>query len=128
MRALFTLIKRQIVDNAIYFLAAFFFSTVLVVAILSVTFSEDITYLSPYTFILIVITPILFGIGSYILGVIQTSSDKTSGIKAVLSVLPVSHGKILIVRLVTGILIILTLLGPLAVIGIILWKFLGPPD
>jgi len=128
MRALFTLIKRQLVDNATYFLAAIFFSAVLVVAILSITFSEDITYLSFYTVILIVITPILVGIGSYTLGLIQTYSDKTSGVKALLSVLPVTRGRIFLARLITGTLIILTLLVPLAITGAILWKFLGPPD
>jgi len=128
MRALFTLIKRQIVDNAIYFLAAIFFSIVLIIAIVSITFSEDITYLSFYTVILIVTVPILFGIGSYILGVIQTYSDKTSGITAVLTVLPVTRGRIFLARFIIGILIILTLLGPLAVIGAILWELLGPPN
>ncbi len=128
MRVLLTLIKRQLVDNAVYFLAAIIFSVVLVIAILSITFSEDITYLSPYTVILIVITPILFGIGSYILGVIQTYSDKTNGITAVLTVLPVTRGRIFFARFIIGILIILTLLGPLAITGAILWKFLGPPD
>jgi hypothetical protein len=128
MRALFTLFKRQLADNAIYFLAAIIFSIVLVIAILSITFSEDITYLSLYTVILIVITPILFGIGSYILGVIQTYSDKTNGITAVLTILPVTRGRIFLSRLIIGILIILTLLGPLVVTGAILWKLLGPPD
>jgi hypothetical protein len=112
----------------VYFLAAIFFSAVLVVAILSITLSEDITYLSLYTVILILITPILFGIGSYILGVIQTISDKTNGITAVLTVLPVIRGRIFLARLIIGILIIMTLLGPLAVIGAILWELLGPPD
>jgi len=45
-----------------------------------------------------------------------------------LSVLPVTPGRILLARLVAGTLIILTLLGPLAVTGAVLWKFLGPPE
>jgi len=128
MRALLTLIKRQIVDNAIYFLVAIIFSIVLIIAIISITLSEDITYLSLYTLILIVITPILFGIGSYILGVIQIHSDKTSGVASVLSVLPVTRGHICLARLIIGTLTILMLLGPLAITGAILWKLLGPPD
>ena len=128
MRALFTLIKRQIVDNALCFLAAIIFSIVLIIAIISITLSEDITYLSLYTVSIIVITPILVGIGSYILGVTQTYSDKTNGVTTVLSVLPVTHGHIFVARLITGTLIILTLLGPLAITGAILWKLLGPPD
>ena len=63
MRALFTLIKRQVVDNAVYFLAAIFLSAVLAVAILSITFSEDFLDLPLYTIILIITAPILFGIG-----------------------------------------------------------------
>ena len=128
MRTLFTLIKRQIVDNAVYFLAAIVVSAVLIIAIISIALIEELTNLSFYTVILIVITPILFGIGSYILGVIQIYSDKTNGITAVLTVLPVTRGRIFLARLTIGILIILTLLGPLAVIGAILWEFLGPPD
>jgi len=128
MRALFTLIKRQIVDSAVYFLAAIIFSIALIIAIISITFSEDITYLSLYTVILIITVPILFGTGSYILGLIQTYSDKTSGVTSVLSVLPVRRGQILIARFITGTLIILTLLAPLAITGAILWELLGPPD
>ena len=128
MRTLFTLIKRQIVDSAIYFLAAIVVSAVLVIAIISITFSEELMDLSLYTIILLITAPILFGIGSYILGLIHVYSDKTSGITAVLSVLPVTRGRIFLARLVTGTLIILTLLGPLAITGTILWKLLGPPD
>jgi len=127
VHGLFTLIKRQIVDNAAFFLAAIIFSVVLVIAIISITFSEDITYLSSYTIILIISGPVLFGIGSYILGLVQVHSDKNRGVTAVLSVLPVTSGRILFARLVVGTLIILTLLGPLAITGAVLWKFLGPP-
>jgi hypothetical protein len=128
MRALLTLIKRQLADNAVYFLAAVIFSIVLIIAIISITFSEDITYLSFYTVILITIVPILFGIGSYILAVSQVYFDKMSGVTPLLSVLPVTTGRIFFIRLIIGTLIILTLLSPLAIIGTILWKLLGPPD
>jgi len=128
MRALLTLIKRQLVDNTVYFLAAIIFSVVLVVAILSITFSEEFLDLSLNTIILIIIMPILFGIGSYILGVIQTYSDKTSGITQLLSVLPVTNDRIFFARLITCILVILTLFGPLVITGAILWEFFGPPD
>ena len=128
MHGSFTLIKRQIVDNAAFFLAAVIFSVVLVIAIVSIAFSEDITYLSSYTIMLIIFGPVLFGIGSYILGLVQVHSDKNRGVTAVLSVLPVTPGRILFARLVTGSLIILTLLGPPAITGAILWKFLGPPE
>ena len=128
MRALFTLIKRQIVDNAVYFLAAIVVSAVLIIAIISIALIEDITYLSFYTVFLIITAPILVGIGSYILGLVHVYSDKTSGITAALSVLPIKRGQILIARLVTGTLVILTLLGPLAITGAVLWELLGPPD
>lgn len=128
MRALFTLIKRQIVDNAVYFLAAIVLSVVLIIAIISIILSEELTYLSFYTVFLLIATPILVGIGSYILGLVHVYSDKTSGVTATLSVLPIRRGQILIARLVTGILIILMLLGPLAITGAVLWELLGPPD
>ena len=128
MRALFTLIKRLIVDNAVYFLAAIAISAVLIIAIISITLSEELMDLSFYTITLLITTPILVGIGSYTLGLVHVYSDKTSGVTATLSVLPIRQGQILIARLVTGTLIILTLLGPLAITGAVLWELLGPPD
>ena len=128
MHGLFTLIKRQIVDNAAFFLVAIIFSVVLVIAIISITFSEELMDLSSYTIILIITAPILFGIGSYILGLVQVHSDKNRGVTAVLSVLPVTPGRILFARLVVGTFIILTLLGPLAITGAVIWKIMGPPE
>ena len=126
--ALFTLIKRQIVDNAIYFVIALVMSFVLIIAAISIVLTEDRTDLSPYAIVLLLAGPILFCAGSYMVGLIQAYADRTSGVTAVLSVLPVIPGRILLAHLVVGMLVILTVLGPLAIGGALLWKFLGPPD
>lgn len=127
LSALFTLFKRQIVDNAIYFAIALVLSLVLAFATVTVVLTEDRTYLSPYAITLLLVGPVLFCAGCYLMGFIQTHTDRTSGVAAVLSVLPISQGRILLARLVVGALVILMALGPLAIVGAILWKVVGPP-
>ena len=124
--ALFTLIKRQFVDNAIYFAAALLVSLVLIIITISVVLSESLTHLSVYALAHMFITPVLFYIGSYTFGLIQTYNDRINGITAMLTILPAKVSHILLARIVTGASIILVLLGPVAITGAVLWKLLGP--
>ena len=128
MRALSILIKRQIVDGVGYFAIAIFASIVLIVAITSVVLTEELGYLSVYAITLLITIPILVCIGSYVLGFNQAYNGRTSGITALLSVLPLTRGHILLAQIVTAALVILTALAPLAIIVAILWEFLGPPE
>jgi len=126
-RALFTLIKRQIIDNAIYFVFALAVSFVVAIATITVALTEHQNYLSPYATALLLAVPIFFCVGSYTLGLVQTYADRASGVAAILSVLPIARVWILLARLIVGALVILTALGPLAIVGVVLWKFMGPP-
>jgi hypothetical protein len=128
MKALLILIKRQIVDNAIYFVIAAVLSLAVTFALLSVALSESLDSLSGYAVTLILGAPVIICIGSFLLGAVQTHSDRISGITETLLILPAGHGRILLARFVTGVLAIITTSAPLAVTGTILWKFLGPPE
>lgn len=125
---MFILIKRQVVDNAAYFAVAGLTAVTLAFGIATAVLTEDRTYLSPYTKILLVTSPLLVGIGSCALGLIQARADRISGIAPVLSALPVGRGQIVLAQIVTGVLIILTALILPAVTGTLLWKFCGPPE
>ena len=127
MRALLVLIKRQIVDNAFYFALALVACAVLIVAVTVLALTEQRTHLSLYALALMVVLPIFFCAGSYTLGLLQARHDRSSGVAAVLAVLPAARGQILLARLVVGVLVILTVLGPLAIVAAVLWKFFGPP-
>ncbi len=127
MRALLVLIKRQVIDNAIYFALALVVCAVLIIAVAVLALTEDRTHLSLYALALMVAGPVFFCAGSYTLGLLQAYSDRRSGVAAVLSVLPATRGRIFLARLVVGVLVILTALGPLAIVGALLWRFLGPP-
>jgi hypothetical protein len=128
VRALSILIKRQIVDGVGYFVIAIFASAVLIVVNICIALTEELGYPSLYTVILIITMPILFCIGSYALGLSQAYNDRTSGITALLSVMPLTRGQILLAQVVVAALVILIALGPLAIVGAILWGFLGPPE
>ncbi len=127
MRTLLVLIKRQVIDNAFYFALAFVVCAVLIIAVTVLALTEDRTHLSLYALALMVVAPIFFCAGSYTLGMLQMYGDRRSGVAPVLSVLPTTQARILLARLVVGALVILTVLGPLAIVGAVLWKFLGPP-
>jgi hypothetical protein len=127
VRALLVLIKRQVIDNAIYFALALVVCAVLIIAVTILALTEDRTHLSLYALALMVVVPVFFCAGSYTLGLLQTHGDRNSGVAAVLALLPAAQGRVFLARLVVGVLVILTALGPLAIVGAVLWKFLGPP-
>jgi len=127
VRTLLVLIKRQIIDNAFYFALALIVCAVLIVAVIVLALTEDRTHLSLYALALMVVVPVFFCAGSYTLGLLQAHHDRLSGVATMLTVLPPGRTRILLARLVVGVLVILTLLGPLVIGGAVLWKLLGPP-
>jgi hypothetical protein len=117
-----TLLKREIKDNAVYFLAAALFATILVISILSIAYNirdEEVTQVG---FALFVPTSIIVALGFVAMGVSQMKIDKTAKISFFLTSLPVSRNRILIVRIITGVLAILVLMVPILVTGIFLLK------
>ena len=127
MLKMLTLIKREIYDHIAYFIGAIVLSLILITCIISAVCysnSEDapifaIGLSTPVIVILI--------IGFTAIGVSQMYTDRNRRISAFLSTLPVTRDQILTARIITGILAILTLFMPLAIMTIILYKLVAPP-
>ena len=124
---MFTLIKREIQDHIVYFLAAALFSAVLIVAIVSMVLGRDSYGPPPGALALLFPATVVVVIGFSAMGASQMYTDRARKISAFLATLPVTRGRILIARIVTGILAILVLLVPLAVAAAILFRLIVPP-
>jgi len=92
MRALFILIKRLIVDDAVYFGIALIGSATLILITLLLVFSDEPLYMPFNKITHLIWVPVYVGIGFCVLGTIQSHSDRTKGISALLLVLPVRRG------------------------------------
>ena len=123
---MFTLIKREIEDHIAYFVGAAALSAILVALLISTVYlaRTDELVVSPVG--LSLPPTILLIIGLPAMGVSQMSMDRTRRISAFLSALPVTRGRILAARIITGILAILTLLLPLTITAAILWSLHTP--
>jgi len=125
-RKMFTLIKREIEDHIAYFLGAVILSSTLVV--LSVWAAYNYKNEPPvYSVGLSIPVIMILVIGFPAIGVSQMSTDRNRKISAFLSALPVTRGRVLIARIITGILAILTVLVPLTITAMVLWQLLVPP-
>jgi hypothetical protein len=123
---MFTLIKREIEDHLVYFLGAAVFSAVLIALLILAMYSSE-PEVRPIFIILSVPVIVVLIIGCTGMGVSQMYTDRNRKISAFLSGLPVTRGRILIARIITGILAILTVLLPLTVTGMVLWRLFAPP-
>jgi len=128
---MFTLIKREIRDHVVYFIAGIIFAGTITGISLSVIFEFSTLYrgmdkLMSHLGIVIAITSIVI-FGFFAMGAAQMYTDKNRRISAFLSTLPVTRSRILIARMITGVLAILTLLVPLAIVSIILLRIFTPP-
>ncbi len=124
---MFTLIKREIQDHIIYFIGAVFFSAIFIAILLSTarrSDSKDPPILS-IGFGVPLVTLVVIGFCG--MGASQMYTDKTRKISAFLSTLSVSRSRILLARIITGILAILTLLLPLTVSIVFLLRLFPPP-
>lgn len=121
---MFTLIKREIQDNIGYFIAAAGLSAILIGISISLIYEDP-----PRKDIVVwcisigggVVPLIIFGIGA--LGATQMGSDRNRKTSTFLATLAVSRSRILFARIITGILVILTLLVPLTIAAMILMRF-----
>ena len=132
---MFTLIKREIQDHVVYFLGALVLSAILVVMTISMISHYESSQRKNYDSV----DSELFSIGVAIpaiavivigicgLGVSQMYLDRTRKISAFLSTLAVSRGEILLARIITGILVLLTFLVPVAVTAEVLLRLYVPP-
>ncbi len=132
---MFALIKREIQDHIVYFIGAAAFSAIFIIISISVINQYESSQRSGYNpgdsqvltvgvgvpIIAIVI------IGFCGLGASQMYLDRTRKISAFLSTLAVSRNRILIARIITGILVILTLLVPLTITAVTLLRLYVSP-
>ncbi len=124
---MFTLIKREIQDHIAYFIGAAVFSAVFI--IISVYLIHNYDPRNPEVFIIGfgVPTVTIAIIAFCAMGATQMYLDRTRKISALLSTLAVSRNRILLARIITGILAILTLLVPLTIAVVILLRLYAPP-
>jgi hypothetical protein len=130
---MFTLIKREILDHIAYFIGAAIFSALFIIFLFSIISRHDSVrgrsrdYSDPEISLGVgvpVIAVVVIGICG--LGVSQMYLDKNRRISAFLSTLAVSRDRILLSRIITGILVILTLLLPVAVAAVVLLRLYTP--
>ncbi len=123
---MFTLIKREIQDHLVYFIGAAAFSVVFIIMSISVIHRYDPKEPPVFAIGLGVpaVTIVIFGICA--MGATQMYLDKTRKISALLSTLAVSRNRILLARIIAGILAILILLVPLTIAAGILLRLFSP--
>jgi hypothetical protein len=129
-----TLIKREIRDHIIYLILAAVLALIVILVSLPVAsryrsigrqgFERRIP---EFTVGVAVPVFVIVIIGFCGLGAAQMYLDRTRKISSFLSTLAVSRNRILLARIITGILVILTFLVPLAVTFVILFRLYIPP-
>lgn len=121
-----TLIRREILDHIVYFIAAVVFSAILIVLLTAATYhfesSESAVFVSLSIPMLVILV-----LGFSAMGVTQMYLDRNRRISAFLSALPVTRSRILAARIIAGLLAILTALLPLTIASIVLGRILAPP-
>jgi hypothetical protein len=124
---MFTLIKREIEDHIAYFLGAAILSSTLVVLSIWAAYNYGPEEAPLYPIGLSIPVIVILVIGFPAMGATQMYTDRTRKVSAFLSALPVTRGRILVARIITGILAILTVLAPLTITSLVLWHLLVPP-
>jgi len=124
---MFALIKREIQDHLVYFIAAAVFSALLVLVLVEAVFKYDSRNPPVISISLGVAFAAIVTLGICGMGASQMYLDKSRRISAFLSTLPVSRSRILLARITAGILAILILLVPLAITAIFLLRLFTPP-
>ena len=132
---MFTLIKREILDHIVYFFGAAIFSAIYIIILISVISQYESSQRSVrnsgdfqvFQIGVGVPTVAIVIIGFCGLGAAQMYLDRTRKISAFLSTLAVSRDRILLAKIITGILVILTLLLPLAITVATLLRLYVPP-
>ena len=128
MFTLITLIKNEIHDYIAYFFGALIFSVILIGIAISIIYNYkpvETPLLSIGLGILVITIAIL---GLSLMGAIQMYTDRTRNISAFLLTLPVRRNQILIARIVTGLLAMLTFFVPAIIAVVFLLRLLIHPE
>jgi len=121
-----TLIRREIRDHIVYFIAAVVFSAILVALLTATRYNLD--WFGSVVFeALSVPLLVILALGFSAMGVTQMYLDRNRKISAFLSVLPVTRSRILTARIIAGLLAILIVLVPLSIAAVVLERILAPP-
>jgi hypothetical protein len=126
MLKMLILIKREMYDHSVYFSGAFILSAIIIMIFIPITYNTSGIPLS-YPIGILLTTIVILVIGFTGMGISQMYTDKNRGLSAFLSTLPVTRDQIITARIIAGILAILTLIVPLTITTIILYKLLAPP-
>jgi hypothetical protein len=121
-----TLIRREIRDHIVYFIAAVVFSAILIALLTAGTYKLDMGGYAVYVGLSVPMLLILV-LGFSAMGVTQMYMDRNRRISAFLSALPVTRSRILAARIIVGLLAILTVLVPVTIASIVLGRLLAPP-
>ncbi len=125
---MFTLIKREIQDHIVYFIGATVFSVILTGILISLMYDHPMRIdmvASRVTVGNAALIIIIFGL--FAMGATQMYTDRIRRISAFISTLSVNKSRILLARIITGILVIVTLLVPLAIAAMIYCRLFTPP-
>ncbi len=115
---MFTLIKREIRDNLVYFVGAIAISGIFICISIPPLYHSD-TRFPPLLDMLGVIAVIIGSLAFYAMGATQMYIDKNRRISAYLATLSVSRDQILAARIVAAVLAILIFFVPLIIMAII---------
>ncbi len=122
-----TLIRREILDHIVYFIAAVVFSAILIALLTAATYNLDDLDGSAVFVGLSIPMLVILVLGFSAMGVTQMYLDRNRRISAFLLVLPVTRSRILGARIIAGLLAILTVLLPVTIASIVLVSILAPP-
>jgi ABC-type transport system involved in multi-copper enzyme maturation permease subunit len=121
-----TLIRREIRDHIVYFIAAVVFSAILIALLTAAMYhfeSHEFTIFASLSIAMLVILVLGFSA----MGVTQMYMDRNRRISAFLSALPVTRSRILAARIIAGLLAILIVLVPLVIASVVLNRLIAPP-
>ena len=124
---MFTLIKREIRDQMIYFIAAAIYAVIPIILMIQAVYQSEIKYLIRALAVIGIPAGIIAPLVICAMGVTQMYVDKTRKISAFLSTLSVSRNRILLARIITGTLVILIMFGPLVIAASILMRLFPAP-
>jgi hypothetical protein len=124
MLTLLTLIKNEIHDYIVYFFGALTFSLIFICISISIIYNYKPVEFPLFSIGYGILVITIATLGFSVMGAIQMYTDRTRNISAFLSTLPVRRSQILIARIVTGLLTILTFFVPAIIAVVFLLRLL----
>jgi hypothetical protein len=124
---MFALLKREIQDHLVYFIGAAVISTLFVTIALSIAYNTESKDVLASSVALLIPLTFISALGTAGMGSAQMYTDKNKKISAFISTLTTTRRQILLARILSGLLVILLLLAPVAIAFQVLIHLLAPP-